>query len=265
MAGASTIPQVGYPGGFNPRGGQAPSSNDPVKETVQMALDQAKGAAQACSTFKQQNATTMQDLASRGGKDSNVHRVITNTITSPTTGSLQMTYNGKAITIAANSCRKMSQPKSGWFSKKQGAARTIIEEKVKKAKAPSIKSYYGPKGPATAFLDASYGVSTASEAIFVAKSPREFDSSTKAGLNTAIDGIVKLATHVTPDNANEVAKLAGTVKGLIDGAGAKVDDRKLTILNTAIEAIEEFTPGVVKQTAEELTNLAKQSAPATAA
>ena len=266
MAGPGAIAPPGM--GFNPRGmggGQPPPPNDPVKETVQKALDQARGAASAIGTFRKHSTTSMQELASRG-KDPNIHRVVTNIISSEGTSSLQMTYNGSAIAIAENSVTKMAKPRGGWFSRKRGTVRTIIEQKVSKTKNPGIKTYYGPKGPANAFLDASYGISQAAEAVFKAKNGSVLESSAKSALATAADGVIKLADKVTPDNANNIATLVGTVQGLIEATGAKVDDKKATALKVVGDTTNEFDSAkeVAQQKAKELADMAKQSPEPTA-
>ncbi len=262
MAGPGAIP----PPGFNPRGGGGPPPppSDPVQETVEMALGQAQGATKAIAVYKKFQAKTMQELAGRGSKDIEANRAVTNTISTPETGSLQMTHAGTKIVVAENTCTKMSRKKGGWFfsRKKKGIARQFVEDKASKSKNASITTYYGSRGPAIAKLDVSLGISSAAEAIFIARNEKELASSLKSSLTTAADGVIALADKITPDNAAEIAKLAGTVKGLLGATDIKLDDKKTTGLEALIATTGEFDSAkdVANQTAEKLVNSAKQDA-----
>lgn len=227
-----------------------------LSQVSDMTHGQAKSAARVIGTLKKYKAADMRELAAQGAKNHEVAQVVNSLIATSDNSSLQMAFDGKGVKVVANTVADMTKPPKGWFFKKPpGTARKVVQEEEKKTPIKSFKTFYSAKGPAIATLDRTYGVTQFAQTVH-SGSRKEVEAAGKIWIPKAVEAIVRLQPQITPDNADDIAKAAGEIKGLASVVGISTVATDLAKLDVIIA---NSNKDAAEQAAKEIENEAKQA------
>ncbi|MBI2995365.1 MAG: hypothetical protein HYY52_01475 [Candidatus Melainabacteria bacterium] len=229
-------------------------TTDTVGRIIETAKRQAQAAAAAYGTARRVGKQTVQEVMkeSQGKKPPpEIAEVARRLPTADGTESLQMKPTRKGLDVHNSLTEEIKQ-----FDKSP----EVVEGR--KSKTKSIANYYGRKGPATAYITVSHGISEIVTSHYT-KDKKATEAQAKKWIPKVVAALeVYEKTGTVPKEGFErFANAVGIIKGTIEGLELKgAADNKYTVrLDALVAKAEEMSKGTANQTAEEIIEQYKKA------